>query len=543
MLGKSPVKVAVAATAIALFAAGCSKATEDPGKPKSGGSIITSSGEPESLIPADTNESEGSAVVREVYAGLTGYDPKSGEAVNLVAESITSDDAKLWTVKLKKNFKFHNGEPVNADSFINAWNFAAYGPNGNGNSYFFDRIEGYDALQSKDPDGEDGPKTAPEPAAKTMTGLKKVDDYEFTIQLTVPFSSWPLVVGYNAFFPMAKACLDDVKACNEKPIGNGPFKMDGSWNHKVEIKLVRNDDYAGEKAKIDSVTFKIYADIKTAFQDFQAGTIDLIDSVHPSQYKQAKQNFPNNLNENPSSSFAYLGFPLYNDNFKDVRIRKAFSMAIDRQAMIDAAFDGRMQPADSLVSPVVGGYKAGACDYCKLDADKAKALLAEAGGWKGGKLKIWFNAGGGHEIWTKILGDQIKQNLGIDYELVGNLQFAEYLGVADAHNFDGLFRLGWIMDYPVMENYLKPLHGCQGSSNNTTVCIPEADALIAKGDAAKDPKEAAGFYQQAEALLLEQAPIIPVYFSKSAWLKADKIKSITYNRVTTLDFATAVVEE
>ena len=117
------------------------------------------------------------------------------------AESIKSDDNKVWTVKLKAGWTFHNGEPVNSDSYINAWNHGAYGPNGQNNNYFFERIEGYAELHPTDPDGE-GAQKAPTPKTKKMTGLAKVDETTFTVTLAAPFADFPAVMGYTAFYPL-----------------------------------------------------------------------------------------------------------------------------------------------------------------------------------------------------------------------------------------------------------------------------------------------------------------------------------------------------
>lgn len=540
MRGKTPWKLAVGLTALALIAAGCSDDGGGDTEAPTGGELRVYSGEPEALLPTNTNESEGSAVVRAVYDMLVDYNPQDGKPVMKVAESIESTDQKVWTIKMKNTYKFDNGEPVNADAFMRAWNFGAYGPNAQGNSYFFDRIVGYADLQSTDPDGEEGPKKAPEPKAKEMTGLKKIDDYTFEVSLTEPFASFPTMLGYNAFAPMAEACVADTKACNEKPIGNGPFKFEGNWEHDVQIKLVRNDDYAGEKAKVDRLTFRIYADLETGYADFQAGNIDILDTVPPEKYTEAKQQYGDQIIEQASSSFTYVGLPVARPEFADKRVRQALSLAIDRQAIVDAVFNGRFTPAKSVVSPLVPGSRENACANCTFDAAKAKQMLTDAGGWKGGKLQLWFNAGAGHDQWMQAVGNQIKTNLGIDYELKGDLQFAEYLGVADEKKFTGPFRLGWLMDYPSPENYLKPLYGSQGTSNNTGWTNKQFDDLMLKGDTAKSVDEAITFYNQAEDIVLDELPVIPMWFGKTSVLKGENI-DIVYNQVNELEWETATI--
>ncbi|HEU4425265.1 MAG TPA: ABC transporter substrate-binding protein [Pilimelia sp.] len=545
MRGKTPRKLAVGAAAIVLLAAaGCSGddtgGTTDPNANK-GGDLRVMSGEPESLMTTNGAESEGIAVMRQLYAGLVAYNADSGKPENVIAESIESTDQKKWTIKLKSNFKFTNGEAVNADAFIRAWNFGAYGPNVQGNSYFYDRIEGYADLQSEDPDGEEGPQKAPEPKAKEMSGLKKLDDNSFEVNLAEPFAGFPTMLGYVAFMPLADACVKDAKACNETPIGNGPFKMDGAWEHKVQIKTVRNDEYAGTKANVDKLTFKIYDNIETGYNDFQAGELDIIDTVPPAKYKEAKAQYGEKMIEKPTTSLTYLGFPLYKPQFANKKLRQAFSMAIDRQAIIDAVFAGQRTPAKSIAPSLIPGSRETACAYCQTDATKAKQLLAEAGGWPGGKAEFWFNAGAGHEVWVQGVADQIKKNLGVDFTMKGQLQFAEYLATGDKKGFTGPFRLGWGADYPLLENYLKPLFGKSGSSNYPKYDNAEFDSLIAQGDGAASLDEANTFYQKAEDMVMEDMPVIPLWFGQSSSVTGEKVKSITFNRIEELDYATAVM--
>jgi peptide/nickel transport system substrate-binding protein len=481
-------KVAVGATAIALFATGCSGGDEGGGDTdtggQAGGELRVYASEPAFLLPSAGDDEPSIYVIRQLYRGLAKYNGETGEPEFDLAESIESSDQKLWTIKIKPGFTFENGEPVNADSFIRSWNYAAYSPNAQNNAYFMSRIAGIDDVSSTDPD-DDGPKPAPEPAAKELSGLKKVDDLTFTVELTEPFSGFPATVGYSGFFPMAQACLDDTKACNEKPIGNGPYKIEGTWEHNVGITVVRSDSWAGEeKGNPDKIIYRIFADVDAGYAAFQAGELDVMYTLPPARYKDAKATYGDRLYERPGDSFTYVGLPTYNPNFKDKRVRQALSLAIDRQPIIDAVFDGRFSPATGFVAPTFDGYRENICKYCTQDVERAKQLLTEAGGWKGGKLQLWANAGAGHEQWLQAVGDQIKAALGIDYELKVNLQFPEYLATADANKFTGPFRLGWGPDYPVMETYLKPLYGSGGSSNNSEYANPQFDQLITQGDSA-----------------------------------------------------------
>jgi ABC-type transport system substrate-binding protein len=536
MRAKKHVKLVVGVAAVALLATGCGTKT-DTSSEQAGGSLVTNIGEPERLITTFANEAQGISVLHALFKGLIDYDATSREPVNVVASSITSPDQKVWTIKIKKGFTFDNGEPVNSDSFIRAWNYGAYAPNAQDNSHFYDKIVGYDDLQTVDPD-DDGPLKAPDPKSKELSGLRKVDDQTFVVTLKEPFSVFPTMLGYNAFYPMAKACYDDIKACNEKPIGDGPFKMDGPWQHSQQIKLVRSDSYAGSKAKLDRLTFRIYDKIDTAYLDMNAGELDVLYAVPASKFKEAVAKFGDNMIRQPSAEFNYLSVPYYVPELRDPKIRQAISMAIDRQPIIDALFNGQFTPAKSVISPVVPGSRTDACQACVYAPDKAKALLAEAGGWPAGKkLELWCNGGGGHEKWLQAVGDQLKKNLGIDYEIHCDLQFAQYLGKLDHRAVTGPFRLRWAMDYPSTEDYIRPLYTKGAPGNFVDYENDQVDDLVHQGDLANDEGKRLKLYQRAEDLVLNDLPVIPLWFGVTSVVKGEKVDHITVNPTTGIEWA------
>jgi ABC-type oligopeptide transport system substrate-binding subunit len=540
MRGRTPFRLAVGIGAVALLAAGCTStpaATPDPNA-DAGGELRIYASEPAFLVPTAADDDPAIQVIRQVYRGLVKYNGETGAAENDMAESITSTDNITWTIKIKSGYKFTNGEAVNSDAFIRGWNYTAYGPNAQNNAYFMSRIEGIDDVTSgKDPDG-DGPLKAPDPAAKELSGLKKVDDTTFTVKLVEPFSGFPATIGYSGFFPVAKACLDNFDACNETPIGNGPYKIDGSWKHDDSITLVKNPDYAGDdKGKADKLTYKIYADVGAGYDAFTAGDLDVMYTIPPAKYKDAKSTLGDRLFEQPSNNFTYLEFPLYDPAFQNKKLRQAFSLAIDRKAIIDAVFDGRFSPAEGVVSPLFDGYRPNACANCKTDVTKAKQLLAEAGGWPAGKkLALWANAGAGHDKWLQAVGDQLKAALNIDYELKINLQFAQYLETKGNHGFDGPARAGWGPDYPVLETYLAPLYGTKGSSNDSTYSNTKFDDLIKQGNGAKTPADGIKFYQQAEDIIVDDLPVVPMWFGKITAVYGEGVNKFVFNNISGVSY-------
>ena len=553
-LKRAPVWLGLVLT-LALVAAACG-GDDDPGTTgptgtgptgetgtTTGGSWSMSICEPESLIPQVNAETCGSQVLNGLFTALIQFDADD-QLVLAVAESIESEDNTNWTVTLREGFTFHDGTPVTAQSFVDAWNWAAYAPNGAGNNYFMGpygvNIVGYDELNPAEGD----------PTAEEMSGLVVVDERTFTVELGAPFSEFPITLGYNAFYPLPESFFADPEGFNDAPVGNGPYMMDGTWEHDVGINLIRYEDYAGTPGNADAVEFRIYANLDTSYRDVQAGNLDIGD-VPSDQIEAGKAEFGDRFLEVPSSSFSYIGLPLYDPAFENPDVRKAFSMAIDREAIIEAIFFNTLVPADDFASPVVQGYREGACgEACTFDPEAAKALLDGAGGFDG-ELTIWFNNDGGHEQWIEAVSNQWRQNLGIEDIVFESMPFAKYLGLLDGGIDDdpatdgvtGPFRLGWVMDYPSMQNYLENLHGTNAGSNYTTYSNPKFDDLIAQGKATSSLDKTIAFYQQADDLLAADVPIIPLWFGVTQQVISERVTNVNISKFTFVDVAEVQVIE
>ncbi|MBW3648583.1 MAG: ABC transporter substrate-binding protein, partial [Actinobacteria bacterium] len=179
------------------------------------------------------------------------------------------------------------------------------------------------------------------------------------------------------------------------------------------------------------------------------------------------------------------------------------------------------------------GHREDACEYCEYKPDEAKALLAETDFDVSKPIDLWFNAGAGHDEWVQAAGNQLRDNLGITYKLQGGLQFAEYLPKIDEKGITGPFRLGWAMDYPSPQNYLEPLYTTQAlppnGSNASFYSNPEFDELVAEGNRAEDNEGAIEKYQEAEDVLLEDMPVMPMFFSTSTFVWSDKLSNVKVN--------------
>src|SRR5918996_2356430 len=277
----TPFKLAASAAALALLATACGGDDDDDtaGEGESpeptvaeGGTLRIYASEPAFLVPTAGDDQPSILILRQLYSGLVDYD-EDGAPYNDLAESIESEDNQTWTIRIKDGYTFHNGEPVDADAFIRAWNYAADGDNTQNNAYFMSRIVGIDEAQ--------------ETGADELSGVTKVDDFTIEVELAEPFVGFPAILGYSGFFPVAEECLADFEACNETPIGNGPYQVDGSWQHNIGINLVRYEDYPDEgKSNPDRLEYQIFSDVDAGYAAFQAGEVDVMYTIPPARYQE-----------------------------------------------------------------------------------------------------------------------------------------------------------------------------------------------------------------------------------------------------------------
>ena len=524
--------------AFALIATGCSSGNGDDttSAASKDGSIVIDGTEPENpLVPANTTETGGGKVIDWLFTGLVEYPNDGGAPRNALAESIETKDSKVYTIKIKKDTKFHDGTVVKAKNFVDAWNWGAYSPNGAQNASFFADIAGFADVNTSDPD-DDGPKKAPEPKSKTMSGLKVVDDWTFEVTLGAPTAVFPTKLGYSTFMPLPDSFFTNPEAFGKKPIGNGPVSF-VSWENNVAIKLTRFDDYSlRDKMKIKDVTVKIYQDDTAAYNDLVSGNLDFQQQVPVSSLAgdKWKADLGDRAIASTTPSTGIIAFPIYDARFKNADLRKAISLSIDRQQITDKIFFGNRKPADSWANPLTPGAKPGNCTACQFKPDEAKQLLAKAGGFKG-QLKLYYNADASHKDWMEAVAQQIKTTLNIDAVAVGVPTFAVFRQNINAHKMDGAYRAGWQQDYPDVENWVNPLYVTGGSSNDGLYSNPEVDALAKAASSAPSIEDAHAKFAEAVAKIDQDVPSMPIYFGGQQSGHSEKIKKMELSNVGELD--------
>jgi oligopeptide transport system substrate-binding protein len=493
------------------------------------------------LIPSMTNEVCGGDPLDFIFSKLVRYNPDDGLPQNEVAESIESEDNQLWTITLQDGWTFHDGSPVTAESFVNAWNWSADGANGALNSYFYEPIEGF--AESQGEIDEETEEIIEGSTSDTLSGLAIVDDLTFTVQLTEPASNFPNRLGYTAFAPLPDVFFDDTEAFGEAPIGSGPFEL-VSYERDNAFELAAYDGYNGEtQPQVENVTFKIFTDANAAYADLLADNIDVFPTLPPNALtgEQYKSDLGDRWVRTETGIIQTITFaPADADpDMDNPDLRKAISLAIDRQLIIDNIFAGERTPATGWVSPVVGGYQEGACgEWCEYNPDRAKEML-EQSGYEGG-VTLSYNPEGDNKAWVDAACNSISNALEIECTPNEFVDFGTFRAAVNARRtgepeMTGMFRTGWQMDYPHIENFLVPLYATGASANDGDYSNEEFDSLVSQAASASSDEEAIELYQQAEALLAEDMPAIPTWYQSTITGYSSNIENVKISPFSTVD--------
>lgn len=515
---------------------GSSGATNEPKKDK-GGTIKFYIGEPTAIDPYNAQESEGTQVTQAVFDSLTVIDPKDGKVLPAAADSWSSDPAaKVWTFKLKKDAKFSDGTPVTAKDFVYAWNRIATSASNNATdpaqiAYHLGPVVGFDDAQAK---------------GTPMSGIKAVDDSTFEVTLQYSFADWPYVCAHPALAPVPQKLVEggvdyngQKVAYNQMPIGNGPFKLSEPWAHDQYIKIVANSDYYGTKPMVDGVDFMIFKDEQTAYREFQAGTLDFT-QIPDGQIEAAKTQYgvaDDGYTVQPSKGVllgaesAIYFFSL--DNVKkpmdNANLRKAISLAINRQAIIDTVYEGTRVPATGMVPPGLPGYKEGLFPDAKYDVEAAKKALADAG-YPGGKglpaIKINYNAGAGHAKVVELVQSDLKA-IGIN-TTTETLEGPQHWDMLRTTKYD-MGRDGWIADYPIADNFTYPFFDSKSADNHSHYSNPQVDADILKARATIDDAKRAEMYTKIQETIGATNPTVPIVYYAHRRVGSNRLNDFVYD--------------
>ncbi|WEV66720.1 ABC transporter substrate-binding protein [Bifidobacterium sp. ESL0769] len=534
LAGKRGGKAIAAGLALALCASllsACGNGSNDSKKnegAKGTATITAYDTEPQSpLVPGDTNETGGGKPIGLLFSQLVRFEP-NGKAVNEVAESIKPDATlQKYTIRLKDGWKFSDGTPVTAKSFTRAWSYTANAKDAQKGTSYLTTIKGYKDLQ--DPTKLKGDEQ--------LSGLSVVDDRTFTVDLEHPDATFPIKIGCSAFSPLPDAFFKDPKGFGQHPVGNGPYKF-VSWDHDASIKLVKNPYYhGGRMVKNAGVTFKVYTSDQAAYSDVQGGQLDVMEIVPAADSKSFKTDPQVTAYNKPGSRLSMLGLTSRLPHFvarteEGTLRRQAVSMAIDRKNIINKILYGTATPAREFTSPLVPGYSPNlpGNDVLNYNPKKARELWAkaEAISKDTDPLVITYNSDSGLKPVYDAIANSIKNTIGLEVKTNPMPTFKEYRSAVEARKVVGATRYDWTPEYPSPEAYLfqhfdtRTAHGA--GANDTDYINPDFDVYMDKAYAAKSTAEANKIYQESQAIILKDLPVVPLYYNNAHGVADKAIK-------------------
>ncbi|MGE3853677.1 MAG: peptide ABC transporter substrate-binding protein [Planctomycetota bacterium] len=504
--------------ALALTPIGCPSG--GGGNPEAGNGRVLNcdlAADPEKLDPATMTGVPEGRVVFNVFEGLFMPTP-DGElvpgglpwpVVYGAAESHTvSDDQLTWTFKLRANGKWHNGDPVTANDFVYAWKRVL--TMNTDYAEMMDRVKNAHAFREKELTNFD------------EVGFKVIDPLTLSITLADPCRYLPELLAFYSWFPVNQKVVEQFGedwTRVEHYVGNGAFKLT-AFAQKAEIVLEKFSDFHdAASVKLDKVVLHIIVDATARETRFETGGIDmLIGGIDAAKIDKWRGNPAFHVDN-------YLGCYFYRFNcaapaLKDKRVRHALSLAIDRDSLCRTVWRRTFTPATGFVPPIEG-YKTP--DMMRTDVEAARKLLAEAG-YKDGadfpRLSILFNTDTNHERVAVDIQQQWKTQLGINVDLE-QAEWKTVLDRVDKMNFL-IERAGWIADWTEPDTFLDIFQTAAGN-NDTAWSNPAYDSLLAQARKESDRSKRMALYEQAEKILLDDMPIMPLGFYTNPRLVSPRV--------------------
>ena len=474
--------------------------------------------EPAAVLPGDVMDPDGLVIADALFDSLTVWEADGAVGDAAAITWVADRESRVWTFELRPGAVWSGDArtPVTAADFVFAWTRAVAEDRTGG--YHLDEVEGYDELVA-------GTTT-------TLAGVTALDERTLEVRLRSPFADFPSVVAHPALGPLAQArYLADPESYARTPVGNGPF-VTQTWEPGGFLRATRSPAWRnGPRPALDEVVFQ-FGEAEDAFIAFQQDRLDYAPLPTGARagalerYGRAADGYrgPGVL-DGPAPQLYFLGMDVASAPFDRVEVRRALSLALDREVIAAAVREGNADPALGVVPRVIPGARPRPCDYCRYDPDTARELFAEAGVTQ---VELWFNREGGHEQIATLVADQLAE---VGVRLRSRTPAAPGDGASALEAYleqlrDGttpLFRFGWTMDYPLLDDALRPLFASAlantpGAANYGPYIDPEVDALLAQARGTRNAVQRQRLYQAAEDAAVDggQAIIPLLHFHHAA---------------------------
>lgn len=475
-------------------------------------------GDPPTLDPANAGDVNSARYVVEIFSGLVTFN-KDLKIVPEIAESWKiSQDGKVYTFTLRKDVKFQDGRPVTAQDFQYSIERAA-DPRTRSTTaptYLGDIVGFMDKYTGK---------------AKTISGLKVVDDYTLEITIDAPKVYFLAQMTFPTAFVLDK---NNVERGSQpwylKPNGTGPFKLQ-EWAQGQRIVLAKNTSYYGDpKPSVDQITFVLSGGSPmTMYEngDLDATPVSIVDIDRVSDKTNALNK---DLSISPELSTFYLVFNTSKPPFDDVNVRKAFAYAIDRQKLIEVVYKNMAVPATGIL-PLAFPGKNESLQGIPYDPAKAKDFLSKSKYANKMPDITWNTVGGGGSAGadTQAVAQMLKDNLGVDVSIQQS-DWASFLTQINdpQHNTFQMFDTGWSADYVDPFNFFDVLFHSGSYQNWANYSNPDVDKLLDQARVETDNNKRIQLYNQAEQKLMDDLPALPLLYNREYWLTKPYVKGSFY---------------
>jgi dipeptide transport system substrate-binding protein len=467
--------------------------------------VYCSEGSPEGFTPSlYTAGTTFDASSRQVYNRLVEFELGTTKVIPGLAESWkVSDDGLNYTFKLRKGVKFHTTDEFTPSRDFNAEDvlFSFERQFSKDHPYhmvFGGAYEYFNGMSMPD----------------LLKRIVKVDDYTVRFELNRPEA--PMIANlamdfasiHSAEYAEKMATAGTMDTFDQKPVGTGPFQL-VAYQKDAFIRYKANPSYFRGKAKIDDLVFAITADASVRYQKLKANECQVMPYPNPADIAAMRNDPEINLLSQEGLNVGYLAYNALMPPFDNPKVRKALNMAINKQAIIDAVFQGAGKIAKNPIPPTMWSYNNATVDD-PYDPAAAKAMLAKEG-VKGLKMKIWampvqrpYNPN------ARRMAELIQADfsrIGVEAEIV-SYEWGEYLKRSKEKDRDGAVLLGWTGDNGDPDNFLAVLLGCDGvgGSNRAQWCYKPFEDLIQKAKIVSDEAERTRLYEQAQIEFKSQAP-------------------------------------
>ncbi len=488
---------------------GSNEGSESEGSGETGGEgesteekvlIFGRGGDSVSLDPITVTDGESFKVTKNIFDTLVNFGEQDTEIEGgLASDWEAAEDGLTYTFQLEEGVTFHDGTDFNAEAVVANFDRWAAGD--------ADQFPYYGSMFGGFGDEE----------GHVIESVEATGDYEVTFTLKRPMAPFLKNLAMSPFGIASPTAFEEQgDAFGDNPVGTGPFQF-VEWNRNDTVRIEKFDDYWVEgEPKLDEVVFRAIPDNSGRLNALLAGEIDLADGINPSDAATIEGDENLQLFERPSMNVGYLGLTNTREPFNDPLVRQAMNHAIDRQAIVDAFFEGRGEVAKNPMPPVISGYNDDIEGY-EYDPERAKELLEEAGLGDGFEMELWAMPvprpymPDGQKVAEAIQSDLAE--VGITAEIV-SYEWATYLEKAANGEADA-FLLGWTGDNGDADNFLYVLLDQDniGSNNYTYYENQELHDILIEAQTEVDEEVRNELYMQAQEIIHEDAPWVPLAHS------------------------------